>query len=70
MLKNVVDKLGLNNKPQNIFNVDETNLSSAAANNRVFARKGSSSVNKIVGNNEKQNYTIQVIKNNLKTPLI
>lgn len=46
--------------PQNIFNVDETNMSACSLNTRVFCQKGSNRINKLAGNNEKLNYTIQV----------
>lgn len=60
MLNNLVIKLGLKHKPQNIFNCDETNFSSASSNSRVFCEKGVSVVNKICANNEELNYFVQV----------
>lgn len=63
MLNDLVLKLGLKNKPQNVFNCDETNFSSASSNSRVFCDRGASSVNKISANNEKLNYSVQVICN-------
>lgn len=63
LLADVVDRLGLRSKPQNIFNVDETNMSASSTNTRVFCEKGLNRINKVTGNNEKLNYTIQVSLN-------
>lgn len=63
LVQSLMDKLKLHQKPTHIFNVDETNFTSMASNARVFASKGSYRVNKLTGNNEKQNYTVQVCYN-------
>jgi hypothetical protein len=61
LLADTVEKLGLSDKPQNIFNVDETCFSSEPSRAKVFAQKGASNVNRLTCNNEKLNYTVQVI---------
>lgn len=60
LLTEVVDRLGLKTKPQNIFDDDEPNMSASSPNTRVFCEKGTNRVHKITSNNEKLNYTIQV----------
>lgn len=60
LLEQTIDRLGLRNKPQNIYNVDETNFASSSPKTRVFARKGASNIHNLTSNNEKLNYTVQV----------
>jgi len=55
-------KAELEFKPTHICNVDETAFSSCSSNEKVFAKKGVHRVNKLTGNNEKLNYTVQVVK--------
>jgi hypothetical protein len=60
LVQKTINELGLTDKPQNIYNVDETNFSGAPSNVRVFCRRGSANVNNLTSNNEKINYTVQV----------
>lgn len=63
LLETTVDKLGIRNKPHLWYNSDETNMSSMSSSNRVLCSKGAKSVNKVVLDNDKQNYTIQTCCN-------
>lgn len=54
-------ELGIEDKPNNIFNCDESGISGEQGVKKVFFRKGCRSPKVITGNNEKQHYTIQVI---------
>jgi hypothetical protein len=59
-VQSTTSELGLDYKPENIFNVDETGFSSGGSNLKVFAEKGVHRVNQLTGNNEKIMYTVQV----------
>jgi hypothetical protein len=50
-------------KPQNIFNVDETGFCGDQGTKRILCRKGSKNPAKIVGNNEKTMYTVAMCCN-------
>ena len=54
-----INKLNLKNKPQNIFNVDETNFSCDQNKSKIFCRKGTRA-NVLTGDNEKASFTVQV----------
>ena len=55
-----LNQLDLHDKPQNIFNCDETNFASEGTKNKVFCEKGASNINKLASNNEKLNYSVNV----------
>ena len=58
LVRKKMNDLGLNEKPSNIFNCDETGFS-ADQGKKVFFKKVERSPNVISGANEKQHYTIQ-----------
>jgi hypothetical protein len=60
LVRKKMNDLGLNEKPSNIFNCDETGISADQGKKKVFFKKGDRSPNVISGANEKQHYTIQV----------
>ena len=64
LIESTIDRLDLRNKPQNIYNCDETNFNGLGKTTKVFAPKGLKRVNKLSSDNEKINYTVQV--NNIR----
>lgn len=60
ILSNKVKELNLEKKPENIYNCDESNFSSAPSRKRVLCAKQANAVNKLTVDNDKQNYTVQV----------
>jgi hypothetical protein len=55
-----MDELGIRDKPQNIWNVDETCFSTNQGNKKIFVDKSVSNPISLVANREKINYTVQV----------
>jgi hypothetical protein len=52
------DHLELNDKPQNIYNVDETGLSGSQGCTRILCKKGMKNPSRLTGNNEKVMFTV------------
>lgn len=61
LVKDNMQSLNLSIKPTHIFNVDETAFACRTSTEKVFAKKGVNRVNKLTGNNDKINFTVQVI---------
>lgn len=62
-LQTVIVNLGLENKPQNIFNCDETGFQTDAGSQKVLCRRGSRNPHKLVANVTKALYTVLVCCN-------
>ncbi len=52
------DHLELNDKPQNIYNVDETGLSGCKGCTRILRKRGMKNPSRLTGNNEKVMFTV------------
>jgi len=59
IIEGELTELNLHNRPQNIFNCDETGFQSYGSRSKVFCSKKDSNVNELANNNEKQTYTMQ-----------
>ncbi len=66
LVKDNMQSLNLSIKPTHIFNVDETAFACRTSTEKVFAKKDVNRVNKLTGNNDKLNFTVQVIVVSLK----
>ena len=60
ILGETLENLGIKDRPENIFNCDETSFSGINRPKKVFCNKKVKAVNRISPNNEKQTYTVQV----------
>ena len=60
LVESTIDRLGLRNKPQSIYNCDETCFTGCGKMVKVLAPKGLNRVNKLSNDNEKINYTVHV----------
>jgi len=60
ILKGEMDSLDLHNKPQNVFNCDESGFQSFGSRSKVFCSKKDANVHDLAVNNEKQSYTVQI----------
>ncbi len=58
--KDTVDELDISNKPENIFNCDETSFTGCNRPPRVFCSKKLKAAHKTGPNNDKIAYTVQV----------
>lgn len=65
-LSEKITELNLENKPQNIFNADETGFMCNPGLQKVFCRKGSKNVLNLNVNNEKEMYSVMVSFNKHK----
>ena len=55
-----VDRLDIRNKPQNIFNVDETGFSTDIGKQNFYCKRGLKNPHKVVASSTKTQYTVQV----------
>lgn len=59
-LKATIERNNLENKPQNIFNCDETGFQTDVGIQKILCRKGSRNPHKVVGSVTKSTYTVLV----------
>jgi hypothetical protein len=59
-LSAVFERLNLHNKPQNVFNVDETRFQTDIGSQKVFCQRGIKNPHKTVATATKTTYTVQV----------
>lgn len=59
-LSEVIQRLNLSDKPQNIYNVDETGFQTDIGSQRIFCRRGLRNPHKTVASSTKTMYTVQV----------
>lgn len=57
-LNDIMTKLDITNKPQNVYNCDETGFQTDAGKQRVLCKRGSKNPNKLVGSVTKASYTV------------
>ncbi|RMZ99969.1 Jerky [Brachionus plicatilis] len=69
LLERKLKALGLKNKPQNVFNVDETGFLCAPGKKKVFCKRAQSRVANVSFNNDKTMFTVQVCANAIGTYL-
>ncbi|RNA17215.1 hypothetical protein BpHYR1_053902 [Brachionus plicatilis] len=69
LLERKLKALGLKNKPQNVFNVDETGFLCALGKKKVFCKRAQSRVADVSFNNDKTMFTVQVCANAMGTYL-
>ena len=59
-LESAIDRLQIRNKPQNIFNVDETGFQTDIGQQKILCRRGMKNPHKTVATSTKTMYTVQV----------
>ena len=59
-LSTVVERFGLESKPQNIFNCDETGFQTDIGSQKMFCKRGLKNPHKTVATSTKSMYTVQV----------
>lgn len=68
-LNETVERLGLQNKPENIYNCDESGFQTDAGQQKILCKRGSRNPHKVVGSTTKATYTILVCCNAIGTYL-
>lgn len=58
LLERKLKELDILNQPMHIWNADEFGLQSSVGSQEVFCKRGTKSLHKIVGNNEKTSYSV------------
>ena len=59
-LNAAIDRLNIRNKPQNIFNVDETGFQTDIGDQKIFCKRGLRNPHKTVASSTKTMFTVQV----------